>query len=98
MDGGSLSLFLRENGDDLENNKLFGLYVKRFEILLERPFLIFFENNSCCDTTYGMEYLHSQNIIHKDLATRNLLVKRNHESNIVKVADFVRFSNFVWYF
>ena len=36
-----------------------------------------------------MEYLHSQNIIHKDLATRNLLVKLNPERNVVKVADFV---------
>ena len=35
-----------------------------------------------------MEYLHSQKIIHRDLACRNLLVSGKENEYIVKVADF----------
>lgn len=37
------------------------------------------------DAALGMLYLHSEQLIHRDLKTNNLLVT---ESNIVKVADF----------
>ena len=35
-----------------------------------------------------MEYLHSQKIIHRDLACRNLLVSGKENEYLVKVADF----------
>lgn len=41
--------------------------------------------NFCLDVVKGMTYLHSRNIIHRDLKTPNLLV---HENWSVKVADF----------
>ncbi|CAN6543595.1 unnamed protein product [Malus baccata var. baccata] len=44
------------------------------------------------DVCKGMEYLHQNNIIHRDLKTANLLMDTN---NVVKVADFgvARFQN-----
>lgn len=37
----------------------------------------------------GMQYLHKHSIIHRDLASRNILVHRNEDSSVVaKVSDF----------
>ena len=41
--------------------------------------------NICIDVCDGMEYLESNNIIHRDLATRNCLVG---DGEIIKVADY----------
>lgn len=41
--------------------------------------------NICIDVCDGMEYLESNNIIHRDLATRNCLVG---EGEVIKVADY----------
>jgi serine/threonine protein kinase len=35
-----------------------------------------------------MSYLHSQNIIHRDLATRNLLVSFSDNVYVIKISDF----------
>lgn len=35
-----------------------------------------------------MSYLHGQNVVHRDLACRNLLVKREDDDYLVKVSDF----------
>ena len=45
----------------------------------------------CQQISFGMEYLHSQNILHRDLACRNLLVSSKSEdtsSLTIKIADF----------
>ncbi|XP_042961402.1 serine/threonine-protein kinase STY17-like isoform X2 [Carya illinoinensis] len=56
--------------------------------ILELPQLLEF----AIDVSMGMEYLHQNNIIHRDLKTANLLMDTH---NVVKVADFgvARFQN-----
>ncbi|XP_008190071.1 fibroblast growth factor receptor 1 isoform X4 [Acyrthosiphon pisum] len=36
----------------------------------------------------GMEYMHDKNLIHRDLAGRNILVTEKHNKIIMKIADF----------
>ncbi|KIH48038.1 hypothetical protein ANCDUO_21896, partial [Ancylostoma duodenale] len=38
----------------------------------------------CTQGSYGLEYLHSRDCIHRDIATRNCLI----DKGIVKLADF----------
>jgi len=40
------------------------------------------------DASSGILYLHSRNVLHRDIACRNLLVKKENERYVVKVADF----------
>ncbi|XP_059630517.1 serine/threonine-protein kinase STY46-like isoform X2 [Cornus florida] len=63
-------------------------YLHKNHIILNLPQLL----NFAIDVCKGMEYLHQNNIIHRDLKTANLLMD-NH--NVVKVADFgvARFQN-----
>jgi cytoplasmic tyrosine-protein kinase BMX len=43
----------------------------------------------CLQVANGMEYLHSHNILHNDLATRNVLVSKDEKGELcVKVSDF----------
>ena len=41
-----------------------------------------FASQICC----GISFLHSQGIIHRDIAARNMLIDRSH--SVVKVSDF----------
>ncbi|KAL3513855.1 hypothetical protein ACH5RR_026572 [Cinchona calisaya] len=56
-------------------------YLHKNHIVLELPQLLKFAIDVC----KGMEYLHQNNIIHRDLKTANLLMD---SVNVVKVADF----------
>ena len=42
----------------------------------------------CMQITLGMEHLQLLRFVHRDLATRNLLVGHNGDGLIVKIADF----------
>ncbi|XP_061969352.1 serine/threonine-protein kinase STY46-like isoform X2 [Populus nigra] len=63
-------------------------YLHKNHNILELPQLLKFVIDVC----KGMEYLHQNNIIHRDLKTANLLMDTQ---NVVKVADFgvARFQN-----
>ncbi|XP_055833174.1 serine/threonine-protein kinase STY46-like isoform X2 [Solanum dulcamara] len=63
-------------------------YLHKNHVVLKLSQLISFAIDVC----NGMEYLHQNNIIHRDLKTANLLMDLN---NVVKVADFgvARFQN-----
>ncbi|XP_078154806.1 serine/threonine-protein kinase STY46-like [Carex rostrata] len=63
-------------------------YLHKQKNVLELPKLLKFALDVC----RGMEYLHQNSIIHRDLKTANLLVDKEH---VVKVADFgvARFQN-----
>ncbi|CAK7346801.1 unnamed protein product [Dovyalis caffra] len=63
-------------------------YLHKNHNVLELPQLLKFATDVC----KGMEYLHQNNIIHRDLKTANLLMDTQ---NVVKVADFgvARFQN-----
>lgn len=63
-------------------------YLHKNHIVLKLPQLLKFAIDVC----RGMEYLHQNNIIHRDLKTANLLMDND---NVVKVADFgvARFQN-----
>ncbi|XP_047342126.1 serine/threonine-protein kinase STY46-like isoform X2 [Impatiens glandulifera] len=63
-------------------------YLHKNHIILKLPQLVKFAIDVC----RGMEYLHQNNIIHRDLKTANLLMDYN---GVVKVADFgvARFQN-----
>ncbi|XAR49642.1 Dual-specificity kinase [Bertholletia excelsa] len=63
-------------------------HLHKNHIALKLPQLL----NFAVDICRGMEYLHQNNIIHRDLKTANLLMDN---SNVVKVADFgvARFLN-----
>lgn len=63
-------------------------YLHKHHVLLKLSQLLSFAIDVC----KGMEYLHQNNIIHRDLKTANLLMDAN---NVVKVADFgvARFQN-----
>lgn len=63
-------------------------YLHKNRIILELPQLVKFAIDVC----KGMEYLHQNDIIHRDLKTANLLMDTH---NVVKVADFgvARFQN-----
>lgn len=53
--------------------------------------LIFSQNQSIrsIDSAKGMQYLHSRNVVHRDLACRNLLISgRDDKEFTVKIADF----------
>lgn len=51
--------------------------------------ILFFNNFlSALEAAHGMNYLHSQKFIHRDIATRNLLVGKSEGKNVMKVADF----------
>ncbi|KAF5181116.1 Serine/threonine-protein kinase STY46 [Thalictrum thalictroides] len=56
-------------------------YLHRLHNVLELPLLLKFAIDVC----NGMEYLHQNDIIHRDLKTANLLMDTE---NVVKVADF----------
>ncbi|KAJ4951771.1 hypothetical protein NE237_028603 [Protea cynaroides] len=63
-------------------------FLHKHHNVLELPLLLSFAIDVC----KGMEYLHQNNIIHRDLKTANLLIDMN---KVVKVADFgvARFQN-----
>ncbi|XP_043720716.1 serine/threonine-protein kinase STY46-like [Telopea speciosissima] len=63
-------------------------FLHKHHNVLELPLLLRFG----IDVSKGMEYLHQNNIIHRDLKTANLLMDMN---KVVKVADFgvARFQN-----
>ncbi|XP_047321250.1 serine/threonine-protein kinase STY46-like isoform X2 [Impatiens glandulifera] len=63
-------------------------YLHKNHVILKLPQLVKFAIDVC----RGMEYLHQNNIIHRDLKTANLLMDYNR---VVKVADFgvARFQN-----
>ncbi|CAL5341439.1 unnamed protein product [Camellia sinensis] len=63
-------------------------YIHKNHIVLNLPQLLQFAIDVCS----GMEYLHQNNIIHRDLKTTNLLMDND---KVVKVADFgiARFQN-----
>ncbi|CAL5384477.1 unnamed protein product [Camellia sinensis] len=63
-------------------------YIHKNHIVLNLPQLLQFAIDVCS----GMEYLHQNNIIHRDLKTANLLMDND---KVVKVADFgvARFQN-----
>ena len=42
----------------------------------------------CMQITLGMEHLQTLRFVHRDLATRNLLVSDNGDGLVVKIADF----------
>ncbi|PIA47742.1 hypothetical protein AQUCO_01400386v1 [Aquilegia coerulea] len=56
-------------------------YLHKDHTVLDLPLLLKFAIDVC----YGMEYLHQNDIIHRDLKTANLLMDTE---NVVKVADF----------
>ena len=45
----------------------------------------------CKQSCSGMAYLHSQNILHRDLACRNILVSNKNKSYLIKVFFFLSF-------
>jgi len=49
----------------------------------EGPFSDFESLGFCLDTANGMSYLHSEKLIHRDIASRNLLVSRENSKMIV---------------
>jgi serine/threonine protein kinase len=56
--------------------------------LVRKPTILMLKNIAR-QTLCGMEYLESQNIVHCDLAARNLLVSSNGPSQIqIKISDF----------
>ncbi|KAF9610399.1 hypothetical protein IFM89_022310 [Coptis chinensis] len=56
-------------------------YLHKHHNILQLPLLLKFAINVC----KGMEYLHRNNIIHRDLKTANLLM---NSENVIKVTDF----------
>ncbi|KAJ1359986.1 hypothetical protein KIN20_018834 [Parelaphostrongylus tenuis] len=53
-------------------------YLKRTEQPMEK------KNEMCLQAAWGLEYLHSKNVIHRDIAARNCL----YGANQVKISDF----------
>ena len=45
-------------------------------------------NKMCLDVALGMEHIHKNNYVHRDLATRNVLVSKEGNLITYKVADF----------
>lgn len=70
----------RTEGGQYEVSDLVRNNIIREEMLTTDDLLIFTHHVSC-----GMQYLTSRNIIHRDLATRNILVASNR---IAKISDF----------
>ena len=72
------------------SKRQFGTFFKSFRSKIhvsenKGAFLIFFR---ALGAAKGMEYLASKNIVHRDLACRNLLVREEGGKYVVKVSDF----------
>ncbi|XP_020088658.1 serine/threonine-protein kinase STY17-like isoform X6 [Ananas comosus] len=80
LTGCPISLIQSTDSEYMHGGNLYD-YLHKQERVLELSVLL----KIAIDVCKGMDYLHKNNIIHRDLKTANLLIDRNQ---VVKVADF----------
>ena len=69
----------------MSKGSLYNHLIKHKERIINSKSRVIRLLNICIDVCDGMEYLESNNIIHRDLATRNCLVG---DGELIKVADY----------
>ena len=62
--------------------------------MLQNRNIIYTPGNILLNIAEGMEYLHKKNYIHKDLASRNVLINKENYNLVAKIGDF-GLSNFL---